>query len=123
VPSQGETAAPPVVLTVRRPAPDAPAPDPPVDEETSWRRRAAGLRASLLRDRDAYAAAESQLALLRTQAVSRDDPAQQATLRQQIGTTIAELDTVTRRIAEGERALRILADEARRLGIPPGWLR
>jgi hypothetical protein len=105
--------------------PDTTVPPDAVGEpdESSWRRRVQELREAIEENRRAIAAAEGRLALLESQAVSRDDPAQQAVLRQQAREALEALTELRRKVVAGEQALSLLLEEARRLGIPPGWLR
>jgi len=54
---------------------------------------------------------------------ARDDPAARAAVRTDLDKALAELERVRGEISEQERALAELEEEARRAGVPPGWLR
>ena len=54
---------------------------------------------------------------------SRDDPAQRAALEQERQAALEELDEARAAIDALARAVADLRDEARRAGVPPGWLR
>jgi hypothetical protein len=54
---------------------------------------------------------------------ARDDPAQQRTLEAERKKTLAELERVKGEIETQTKGLADLEDEARRAGVPPGWLR
>ena len=109
------------------PAPDTSAPpSPPTAGETdeaAWRRRVRQLADAIEQNLSIIAETEARLALLETQAVSRDDPAQQAALRQQARQARESLTGLRRKVTAGQQALSNLLEDARRLGVPPGWLR
>ena len=54
---------------------------------------------------------------------ARDDPAQRTAIEQQRQAALAELDETRAEADELARAVADLRDEARRAGVPPGWLR
>lgn len=88
-----------------------------------WFGRMQGLRQQLERDQSYAEALQSRINALTADFAARDDPAQRA----QIGATrqkaIAELDRLKIEIDEGTKAIAALEEEARRAGVPPGWLR
>jgi hypothetical protein len=55
--------------------------------------------------------------------VNRDDPAQRDVVAAERQKALAELDRVKKEIQDHQHALTALQDEARRAGIPPGWVR
>ena len=52
-----------------------------------------------------------------------DDPAQRAAIEKKRLAAIAEQDRVKADIAVQTKAIAAIEDEARRAGVPPGWLR
>ena len=92
-------------------------------DEMWWRQRLADVRLTVARSETRVSALESDIARLDTQAIARDDPAQQAVLRQQAIEAREELDRVRAELATTRGELDMLLEEARRLGVPPGWLR
>ena len=54
---------------------------------------------------------------------ARDDPAQRALVAKDRQKALTELDRVKKEIADHTKALADLQEEARRKGVPPGWLR
>jgi cell division protein FtsB len=54
---------------------------------------------------------------------ARDDPAQRAAIEQDRQAALAELEETDAEADELARAIADLRDEARRAGVPPGWLR
>lgn len=88
-----------------------------------WFGRMQGLREQLERDRTFAEALQSRINALTADFAARDDPAQ----RSQIGVArekaVAELERLKLAIDEGTKAIAALEEEARRAGVPPGWLR
>jgi hypothetical protein len=68
-------------------------------------------------------ALQSRINALTTDFVNRDDPYQRAQIAQQRQEALAELDRVTRDIDNYSKAVDDLQEEARRAGVPPGWVR
>lgn len=95
----------------------------PIRDEAWWRDRMARARASLARDETMAEAMQSHVNALRHDAENRDDPAQQALLRQRLKAVLAELERLEKQIGADRQAIADIEDEARRLGIPPGWIR
>ena len=59
----------------------------------------------------------------RTDFVNRDDPAQRAVIERDRQKALAELDRLKKAVVDGKKAIADLEEEARRAGVPPGWLR
>jgi hypothetical protein len=66
---------------------------------------------------------QTRVHALTTDVVNRDDPFQREALREQLQRAIAEYDRLQAQVIEGRRQLETLHTDARRRGIPPGWLR
>jgi hypothetical protein len=60
---------------------------------------------------------------LTTDFTNRDDPAQRAQIELERQRSLAELDRVKKEIAEQTKAIADIEEEARKAGVPPGWLR
>jgi hypothetical protein len=54
---------------------------------------------------------------------ARDDPAQRAVVANDRQKALAELDRVKNDIVQQTKAIADIQEEARRAGVPPGWLR
>jgi hypothetical protein len=115
------TVATPAAATPSASRPDAPVVD--ARDETWWRQRVAAIHDAIGRDEQRVVALESELARLETQAITLDDPAQQAILRQQAIEARAERERVRAGIVATREELADLLEQARRLDVPPGWLR
>lgn len=83
----------------------------------------AGARAALERSKVLADALQSRLNALATDIVNRDDPAQRAQLELERQRAITELDRMKAEIAEQTKAIADLEEDARKAGVPPGWLR
>jgi hypothetical protein len=118
-----ETAAPPAGTTPAAAGSGRGTAEEPQRDEAWWRSRMEIARAALSRDLTLADAMQSHVSALRVDADNRDDPAQQAQLRQRLKTALAELDRLHKQIAADRQAIADIEDEARRLGIPPGWIR
>jgi hypothetical protein len=94
-----------------------------VKDEEYWSKRMAGLREQLDRDETYLRALQNRIDSLTTDFVNRDDPAQQSLLAADRQKALAELDRLKKIVEEDRRAIPQLEEEARREGVPPGWLR
>ena len=80
-------------------------------------------RAALERSRIFAEALQSRINALSTDFVNRDDPAQRAQLELERQRSVAELERVKREMGEQTKAIAAIEEEARKAGVPPGWLR
>ena len=99
-----------------------PAEAAPTTEE-GWRQRITGARDALTRSQMFAEALQSRINALNTDFVNRDDPVQRNTIAAERQKALAELDRVKQEIADQQKAITTIQDEARRAGVPPGWVR
>ncbi|MBP7776022.1 MAG: hypothetical protein KA371_02715 [Acidobacteria bacterium] len=92
-------------------------------DEAAWRARINAARESLDRSTSFASALQTQINSLTTDFVSRDDPAQRAQIEQQRLKAVAELERTQREIESNRKAIAAIEDEARKAGVPAGWLR
>ena len=121
-PAPAETPAPPASSDGSTPGgttPAAPAPQ----TEADWRKRAATARDTLARLQTFSEALQSRINALTTDFVNRDDPAQRDVVAAERQKALVELERVKQEIADQQKALTTLQDEARRAGVPAGWVR
>jgi hypothetical protein len=120
-PSSPATAAP------AQKAPDAEkgaaADKEPVKDQAYWAGRKKALDQQLDRDTTYADALQSRINALQTDFVNRDDPAQRAVIERDRQKAIAELNRLKQQIVDGKKAIADFEEEARRAGVPPGWLR
>jgi hypothetical protein len=121
--SPAEAIAPPAAPAVTAVTPAPAAVPEPVRDEAWWRARAAAARAALERDERLADAMQSHINALKNDSVSRDDPAQQALVRERLAASLAELDRLKQQIAADRQAILDIEEDARRKGIPAGWIR
>lgn len=93
------------------------------DDEQRWRQRMADARAELERSRMFAEALQSRINALTTDFTARDDPAQRGVIEADRQKAIAQLGRVQSEIQQQIKAIADLEEEARRAGVPPGWLR
>jgi len=95
----------------------------PARDQAYWQGRIAAARADLERSRTFADALQSRISALTTDFVNRDDPAQRAVIEQNRLKAVAELERVQREIAAHTKTISGIEDEARKAGVPAGWLR
>lgn len=103
-------------------APKEPEPDPRKDEQY-WRTRINEAGERLERTKLFAEALQSRVNALTTDFVNRDDPAQRAVIGQDRQKALNELTRVQTEIRDFTKAIADIEEEARRAGVPPGWLR
>jgi hypothetical protein len=94
-----------------------------VKGEAYWRKRIQGQRDALARAQIFAEALQSRINALSADFVARDDPAQRAVIASDRQKALAELDRVKQEIGQFTKAIAATQDEARRAGVPAGWLR
>jgi hypothetical protein len=115
------TAAAPAAGT--QPAAEEKPADGPRKDEAYWRGRVTEIRDNLQRAKMFQEALQTRINSLSADFASRDDPAQRGAVASDRQKALAELERVKKEIKDFEKALSDLEDEARRAGVPPGWLR
>lgn len=92
-------------------------------DEERWRNRMAEARQALERAERRAAELQTRVNRLWADFTARDDPAQRAAIEQDRAAALDELEETEAEADELARAITDLRDEARRAGVPPGWLR
>lgn len=92
-------------------------------DENYWRSRIAASRLMLDRAKLMFDSHTSRINALTTDFVNRDDPAQRALLAQDRQNVLAEQERMRLEILRLTKDIAVIEDEARRAGVPPGWLR
>ena len=80
-------------------------------------------RAALERDQLLLEAMQGRVNSLNTEFVNRDDPAQRAQLAELRQRALDEVTRLTKQVASDREAIAAIEDDARKKGIPPGWIR
>lgn len=117
----GSTAATPANATPGAPAAAA-KPDPAKDQ-AYWAGRMKDARDKQQRSQMFADSLQTRINSLTTDFVNRDDPAQRAKIETDRKAALAELDRVKKEIDDQSKVIAAIEEEARRAGVPAGWLR
>jgi hypothetical protein len=100
-------------------------PEPKADEkdETWWKNRINQVREELRRNEVFAEALQTRINSLSTDFVNRDDPFQRAKIGEDRDKSLAELSRVKAEIVNAKKQIEDIEEEARKAGVPPGWLR
>jgi hypothetical protein len=88
-----------------------------------WHKRMTDLQTQLDRDQTYLDAVQSRINALTTEFVNRDDPAQRAVIERERTRNLGELQRLQKAIETDRKAIADFEEEARRAGVPPGWIR
>ena len=92
-------------------------------DQAFWQGRMKEARDKLQRSQLFADSLQTRINSLTTDFVNRDDPAQRSKIEQDRNAALAELERVKKEISDQNKAIQAIEDEARRAGVPPGWLR
>jgi hypothetical protein len=95
----------------------------PAKDQKYWAGRVKELRTQLDRDQTYADALQTKINSLATDFVNRDDPAQRAQIARDKQKAMDELNRLKAAIQNDKKAISDLEEEARKAGVPPGWLR
>ncbi len=88
-----------------------------------WSKRMNALREQLERDQTYLDALQTRVDSLTADFVNRDDPAQRSQIANDREKALGEIDRLKKAIEQDKAAIPELEEEARRAGVPAGWLR
>ena len=91
-------------------------------DEALWRERIRGEREALERAKTFAEALQSRINALNTDFVNRDDPVQRSGIAAD-REALAELERLKKEIEQHTKAIATIQEEARRAGVPAGWVR
>ncbi|HVL70108.1 MAG TPA: hypothetical protein VM364_22805 [Vicinamibacterales bacterium] len=103
--------------------PEDPQKEDPQKDEAWWRARMAQAREDLRRSEMFAEALQTRINSLTNDFASRDDPYQRARIGEDRVKALAELERVKAEIELHKKKIDEIEEEARRAGVPPGWLR
>ena len=95
----------------------------PVKDQAYWSGRRKELQGKLDSEQTLAAAVQSRVNALTADFASRSDPIQRAGIERERLKALGELDRLRKSLDEGKKALATLDEDARRAGVPAGWLR
>ena len=119
-PTAGANATP-SNTTPATPAGDAPPAG--AKDQAFWAARMKTARDQMARTQIFMDSLQTRINSLTTDFVNRDDPAQRAKIETDRQQALAELERVKKELTDQQKAITAIEDEARRAGVPPGWLR
>jgi hypothetical protein len=103
--------------------PDAKPAGDALKDEKYWRDRISAVREDIRRNEAFKSALQTQVNALSADFAGRDDPAQRAKIADDRQKALAEMARLTLDIDKANKAIADIEEEARRAGVPPGWLR
>jgi hypothetical protein len=106
--------------------PAAPAGDAPpaaAKDQAYWSNRMKTARDQMARTQIFMDSLQTRINSLTTDFVNRDDPAQRAKIETDRQQALAELERVKKELTDQQKAITAIEEEARRAGVPAGWLR
>lgn len=92
-------------------------------DEAYWRNRIGQARDQLERAKTLLDALQSRVNALATDFVNTDDPARRSVIERDRQKALAEMERLKKEIGEQTKAVATIEEEARRGGVPAGWLR
>jgi hypothetical protein len=93
------------------------------NDEAAWRARQKSAQEGLERAKAIVDAFQSRVNGLTADFAARDDPAQRALVGTERQKALTELERAKKDVEQKTKALADLQEEARKAGVPPGWLR
>jgi hypothetical protein len=95
----------------------------PTKTEKYWRDRAVAIQQSLSRNKLLLDALQSQVNAMNAEFMNTDDPGQRGLLQVRLQRATGELQRVQQDVEKQTKAAADLQEEARKSGIPAGWVR
>ena len=95
----------------------------PVKDQKYWSDRQRALQDALSRDQTYSDALQSRINALSRDFVNEADPVKQRIIGADRQKALDELDRLKKQVVDDKKALADFEEEARRAGVPPGWLR
>ena len=121
---EGAAAAPAPAAPASGASPQATAPAAGEQkDEKSWRTRMAGAQESLRRNEAFAEALQTRINALSLDLDNRDDRVQRAKIGEDRAKAMEELARVQSDIEQSKKQIADIEEDARKAGVPPGWLR
>jgi hypothetical protein len=102
---------------------DANGKEPVAKDKAYWSGRLKKLQDQVEQNQTLVDAMQTRINALSTDFVNRDDPAQRSVIERDRQKALSELSRLKQAVVDGKKAIADLEEEARRAGVPPGWLR
>ena len=98
-------------------------PEGETKDEAWWKNRIMSTREELRRNEMFAEALQTRINALSRDYTSRDNPAQRRQIGQERAESLSELSRVKQDVERGKKQIADIEEEARKAGVPPGWLR
>ena len=125
-PDSGKSTAPAPASETSKDAPkagDDKSKTGPVKDQAYWAKRRKDLTDTVSHDKVLVDAVQSRINALTADFAARSDPVQRAAIERDRQQALAELGRLQQEIKDTQKALGDFEEEARKAGVPPGWLR
>lgn len=92
-------------------------------DQAYWQGRMAAAREQVRQTTMFADAIQTKINSLRTDFVNRDNRVEREKIQQDLNSALAELERLKKELEKHQKAITAIEDEARRAGVPSGWLR
>lgn len=92
-------------------------------DQAYWQGRIAAAREQVRQTTLFADSLQTRINSLRTDFVNRDNRVEREKIQQDLNTALAELERLKKELDKHQKAITAIEDEARRAGVPAGWLR
>jgi hypothetical protein len=92
-------------------------------DQAYWQGRVKATQEDLNRTQMFADSLQTKINSLRTDFVNRDNRVEREKIQQDLNASLAELERLTKELVNKRKAMTALEEEARKAGVPPGWLR
>ena len=120
---KGTPQAPPPATVSAKPDDTTDKPEEPAKDEAWWKARMNQERELLRRNEMFAVALQTRINSLTNDFSSRDDPYQRAQISEERVKAIHEMDRLKTEVELAKKKMADIEEEARKAGVPPGWLR
>jgi hypothetical protein len=98
-------------------------PNPAQKDQAFWQGRMKTAMDDLNRTEMFAGSLQTKINSLRTDFTNRDNRVEREKIQQELNTSLAELERLNKEVEQKRKAISALEEEARKAGVPPGWLR
>ena len=92
-------------------------------DQAYWQGRMAAAREQVRQTNLFADSLQTRINSLRTDFVNRDNRVEREKIQQDLNSALAELERLKKELDKNQKAITAIEDEARRAGVPSGWLR
>ena len=92
-------------------------------DQAFWQNRLKAAMDDLNRTQMFAGSLQTKINSLRTDFVNRDNRVEREKIQQELNASLAELERLNKEVNEKRKAVAAVEEEARKAGVPPGWMR